>query len=59
MTLEFSCRDAGHLSCGWKAKAATEDEMVAKIAKHAKADHGVEQPTDTIVEYLKSTVKQA
>lgn len=58
MAVEFSCREAGHLACGWKTKAATEDELVAKIARHAKDKHGVAEPSETIVEYLKSTVKK-
>ncbi len=56
MTLEFHCADVG-VECKAKTTAATKDELVAKVAAHAKAEHGVEL-TDTLVDYAVSQVRQ-
>ncbi len=57
MTYEFSCRDLDHV-CGWKAKAATEDELVAKMAEHVKKVHDVKTVTDTIVNFAKLEIRR-
>ena len=57
MSYEFSCRDLDHV-CGWKAQAATEDELVAKMAEHVKNVHNVKTVTDTIVNFAKLKVRR-
>jgi predicted small metal-binding protein len=48
---EFSCRAAGAGGCGWVARATSEEELVAKVAEHARRVHGVRQLTGTIAAY--------
>jgi predicted small metal-binding protein len=54
---EFGCRPAGS-ACDWKAKGATEEEVLGKVAEHARKKHKVQSGTDTIMNYLRSTLRQ-
>jgi len=58
MAYEFGCRTAGS-ACDWKARGATEEEVLAKVAEHARKKHNVATATDTIVQYLRSTLRQS
>ncbi|MCA1841770.1 MAG: DUF1059 domain-containing protein [Actinobacteria bacterium] len=58
MAYEFSCKDAGAEGCNWKTRAATEDELVAKIAEHAQKRHKVKNVTATIANYARSAARQ-
>ena len=49
MAIEFRCQDVG-VACGNVAKADNADELVAKVAAHAKAKHGVAL-NQTLIEY--------
>ncbi len=55
MTVEFACADVG-VACKNVAKAATADELVAAVAAHAKAKHGVELNA-TLVDYALTKVR--
>jgi predicted small metal-binding protein len=55
---EFSCRTAGAEGCSWKTRAASEDELVAKVAEHARKVHKVKNVTDTIANYARSSARQ-
>ena len=57
MTVEFACADVG-VACKnvAKAKAETADELVAAVAAHAKAEHGVELNA-TLVDYALTKVR--
>jgi predicted small metal-binding protein len=55
VSLTFSCADVG-VVCKKSVTAATEDELVAKIAAHAADAHGVPALTETLVEYAKTKV---
>lgn len=57
MTLEFRCRDVG-VVCSGKVSAATEDELVAKIAKHAADSHDIPELDATLVDYAKTAVNK-
>jgi predicted small metal-binding protein len=57
MAYEFRCRDADHI-CGWKGRAATEEELLAKLADHVQRVHDVKTVTDTIVNYAKLKVRR-
>lgn len=57
MTLEFRCADAG-VACKARTTAETKEELVAKVAAHAKAEHGVEV-NDTLVDYALSQVRES
>jgi predicted small metal-binding protein len=55
---EFSCRAAGAEGCGFKTRAATEDELVAKVAQHAQKVHKVKNVTGTIAAYARANARQ-
>lgn len=55
MTLEFRCEDVG-VACKNVAKAETADDLVAAVAAHAKAKHGVELNA-TLVDYAITKVR--
>ena len=55
MTVEFRCADVG-VACKNVAKAETADELVAAVAAHAKAKHGVEL-NQTLVAYAVTKVR--
>lgn len=55
MTLEFRCADVG-VACKNVAVAETADELVAVVAEHARAEHGVEL-NQTLIDYAVSKVR--
>jgi len=57
MTKSISCSDAGS-DCGWSATAESEDELMGKVAEHAKADHKDMEITPEVVEKIKSLIKE-
>jgi predicted small metal-binding protein len=58
MSYEFGCKTAGS-ACNWKARGATEEEVLSKVADHARKVHKVKNPTDTIMNYLRSTLHRS
>lgn len=54
---EHSCAKAGAEGCGFTARAATEEELMAKVSEHARKKHGVPAMTDTIASYLRNKSK--
>jgi len=57
MAVEFRCADVG-VSCKNVATAKTPDELIAAVAAHAKAEHGV-QLNQTLIDYAVSKVRPA
>jgi len=57
MTKSISCADAGK-DCGWSATAETEEELMNKVAEHAKADHKDMEITPEVVAKIKSLIKE-
>ncbi|MBA2640257.1 MAG: DUF1059 domain-containing protein [Nocardioidaceae bacterium] len=57
MALEFRCQDVG-IACRNVAKAETTDQLVAAVAAHAKAKHGVEL-NQTLIDYAVTKVRPA
>ncbi|MCA1720979.1 MAG: DUF1059 domain-containing protein [Actinobacteria bacterium] len=55
MTLEFRCADVG-VACSNVAKAETADELVAAVAEHAEAKHGVAL-NQTLIDYAITKVR--
>ena len=56
---EFSCKAAGAEGCGWVARATTEEELVAKVAEHARRVHQVKQLSGTIEAYALDVARNA
>ncbi len=57
MTKSISCADAGY-DCGWSATAETEEELMNKVAEHAKAEHKDMEITPELVAKIKSLIKE-
>ncbi len=57
MTKSISCADAGS-DCGWSATAETEEELMNKVAEHAKAEHKDMEITPEVVAKIKSIIKE-
>lgn len=57
MALEFACRRVGVTDCNAVTTADSEEELLAKVAAHAKDVHGVEL-NDTLIDYALTTVEK-
>ena len=57
MALEFACRRVGVTDCKHVATAASKEELLEQVTKHAKEVHGVEL-NDTLVDYALTTVRE-
>ncbi len=60
MTLTVACKDTG-TECDFVARAETEEDLMAQIAKHAKEVHGYtdEKLNDpALIEKIKAIVKK-
>ena len=57
MTKSISCADAG-ADCTWSATAETEDEIMEKVAQHAKEEHQDMEVTPELVAKIKSHIKE-
>ena len=55
MALQFACADVG-VACKNVAKAEDADALVAAVAAHAKAEHGVEL-NQTLIDYALTKVR--
>ena len=54
---EFSCAAAGADTCGWKASAQDEDELVREIAEHLREKHDVEQVPSSLAKYARAVAR--
>ena len=59
MGYQFDCKTAGAVGCSWKAEAATEDELMAKVAQHAQQKHGVGNVSETLQNYARTAMRQS
>ena len=53
----FKCSDTG-MSCPFETSAATESELMTKIAKHAEEAHGMKTIPADVMEKVKKAVKK-
>ncbi|MCL5419378.1 MAG: DUF1059 domain-containing protein [Candidatus Marsarchaeota archaeon] len=54
----FACKDIG-LSCSFKAKAKTEEELMGKIAQHASEAHNMQQIDAATLSKVKAAIKSS
>ncbi|MDE1855300.1 MAG: DUF1059 domain-containing protein [Candidatus Micrarchaeota archaeon] len=52
----FACSDIG-MSCGFKTNAASENELMGKIASHAKSVHNMASMDAATMAKVKAAVK--
>lgn len=57
MALEFACHRVGVTDCSTVATADTKEELLAKVAEHARTAHGVEL-NETLIDYALTTVRE-
>lgn len=57
MSLEFRCQHVGVTDCRSTTKANTAEELLEKVAKHARTAHGVEL-NQTLINYALTTVAE-
>jgi predicted small metal-binding protein len=57
MTLSLSCKDVG-ANCSFVAKAETEEELLKKVAQHAKEAHGMTSIDAATLAKVKSAIKR-
>lgn len=57
MALEFTCSRVGLTDCSTVATGDTEEELLAKVAEHARTAHGVEL-NETLIDYALTTVRE-
>ena len=57
MAKEIACHDVIP-GCGFKADAATEEELLAKVTEHARVAHGVSEVTPELVTKVRGAIKE-
>lgn len=58
MAKQLKCGDLMP-GCGFVAKGATEGEVLAKAAEHAKTAHGIQHVTPELAAKVKGAIKDA
>jgi predicted small metal-binding protein len=56
MTKHIACEDVV-AGCGFRAAAATEEELMEKVVAHAGQDHGVEEVTPELAARVKAAIR--
>lgn len=57
MAKSISCADVG-ADCTWSTTADTEEELMNRVAQHAKEKHPEFEVTPELVEKIKSHIKE-
>jgi predicted small metal-binding protein len=55
MTKHISCGDI-FPGCAFEAEAATEEELLEKVAKHAAAKHGIDEVTPEVLRSVREAI---
>lgn len=58
MAKKFACKDIG-LSCGFETSAETEEELMGKVAAHAKEAHNMQNVDAETMAKIKAAIKEA
>ena len=58
MPKTMNCRDVGP-DCDFVAEGETEDEVMAKVAAHARDEHGFSEVTPELAEKAKAAIRDA
>ncbi len=60
MTLSIACNDVdARMNCNFQAKAETEDELLKKVAQHAKDAHGMTTIDAATAAKVKAAIKRS
>lgn len=55
MSKVMKCREVG-LDCDFVAQGDTEEQVMTKVAAHAKQDHGMQTIPDEVVAKVKAAI---
>lgn len=58
MAKTFACKDIG-LTCEFQAQAENEQELIAKVADHARTAHNMQQIDEATAAKIKAAIKEA
>ncbi len=58
MAKKVRCRDVGY-DCEGVVSAETVEEILAKVAQHAKDAHGLGEVTEAVIAKVKSVIREA
>ncbi len=53
---EFQCRNAG-AECNAVLTASDNNDLMYQVSQHLKESHNIKKPTQTIMNYLATTVR--
>ena len=57
MPYKFKCADIG-MNCGFTVKGASTDELMPKIAQHAKDAHKIEEINEDLKKKVHGAIKK-
>jgi predicted small metal-binding protein len=57
MAKKFKCADIG-MNCGFEATASTTEQLMPKIADHAKAAHGITEVSKDLLAKIQAAIKE-
>ncbi len=57
MTMSFKCVDIGY-ECGYETMAESDEEMMGKVAEHAKQVHDLDPIPPEVVEKVKGAIRE-
>jgi predicted small metal-binding protein len=57
MTKTFKCADIG-MNCGYQETANTTEQLMPKIAAHAKSAHGMNEVPREIIAKISAAIKE-
>jgi predicted small metal-binding protein len=58
MSKEIACHNVVP-GCGFKATAASEDELLRQVAEHARVAHGVTEVSPELLATVRSAIRDA
>ncbi len=58
MAKELRCADVG-MDCDFVAKAETQEELLQKVAKHAKEVHGIDEITPDLKQKVTRVIRES
>jgi predicted small metal-binding protein len=56
MAKTFSCHDAG-VNCSWKVRSETEQELMSKVAEHARVAHKMPQIPQELEQKVRASIR--
>jgi predicted small metal-binding protein len=57
MKYTFACKDIG-MDCGFKAEAKSKEELLPKIAAHAKEQHNMDPIPQDVMDKVNAAIKE-